>query len=421
MQLIRSTWSRRPSATRRRTRSRLATLALALLAASAAASARADGPVEAGTTTTIYREAGGPLETTVITPSVDVGGTIRDRVRVAAGWEADVVSGASVAVVDAPSPEVDAVSSATRYDDLRNTGRVALGFLGEVTRLDVGYSFGQESDYRSNAFHVAGHAELFERNTLFDISYSRSFDRVCDLRQPNAQEAVDRQRLPTSDGCFGGPDRVLRDLSVQTFQGSWTQNWTPYFASQLTLTAGILHGFQSNPYRAVWLGRAAAQEHHPNDRTRYAAGLGLRIWLKPLHGALQPFVRLYRDTWGVASVTSELAYEQTLGAGVRLRARGRYYVQRGAIFYSDDYAFDPAGQYFTGDRELSPMSSFIAGGRVEWAVPPDEDGRIGFLQALRLVGKADYLRYRFDDYHYGLAPVPNRTAFLVTVGLEASF
>jgi hypothetical protein len=101
--------------------------------------------------------------------------------------------------------------------------------------------------------------------------------------------------------------------------------------------------------------------------------------------------------------------------------RGRYYLQRGAIFYSDDYAFDPAGQYFTGDRELSPMSSWIVGGRAEWSVPPDEEGHVGFLDFLRLVGKVDYLLFDFDDYHYGRASVPNRTAFLATLGLEAGF
>lgn len=394
---------------------------LALCLALPLGAARADGEVTTTATTTLYREAGGPLEMTVVTPSVDIAGTIRDRVRITAGWEADVVSGASVAVVDAPGAGLDAITSATRLDDFRNTAHASLGFLGEVTRLDVGYTYGTESDYRSHGFEIAGRSELFERNTVLTLSYARGFDQVCSLSQPDAQEPVDRQRLPSSDGCFGGADRVSLDLALHTFQGAWMQAWSQYFTTQLTLTSQVLHGFQSNPYRAVWLGRAAAQEHHPDDRVRYAAGLAMRLWVSGLHGALQPSVRLYRDTWDVASVTAELGYEQTIPAGVRLRARGRYYVQRGALFYSDDYAFAPAGQYFTGDRELSPMSSWLIGGRAEWIVPPGEDGEIGFLSALSLVGKADYLLFEFDDFHYGRASVPNDSAFVATVSLEAGF
>ncbi len=396
----------------------LAALAVVALAQD---DARADGDVAARATTTLYREAGGPLEMTVLTPSVQIGGTVRDRVRIDAGWEADVVSGASVAVVDAPSADLDAITSATRLDDFRNTAHGTLGFLGEVTRLDVGYTYGTESDYRSHGFQLAGRSELFERNTIFELSYARGFDRVCSLAQPDAQEPVDRQRLPSSDGCFDSDERVSLKLALHTFQGAWTQAWTPYFTTQLTLTTQVLHGFQSNPYRAVWLGRAAAQEHHPEDRLRYAAGLGMRLWLKPLRAALQPNVRLYRDSWDVASVTAELAYEQTIPAGIRIRARGRYYTQRGAIFYSDDYAFQPAGQYFTGDRELSPMSSWLIGGRAEWIVPPGEDGEIGFLGGLSLVGKADYLLFQFPDFHYGRVAVPNDSAFVVTASLEATF
>ncbi|MBC7170954.1 MAG: DUF3570 domain-containing protein [Polyangiaceae bacterium] len=298
---------------------------------------------------------------------------------------------------------------------------MSLGFLGDVTRLDVGYTYGRESDYISHGFQLAGRAELFERNTVLELGYARGFDRVCSLSQPDAQEAVDRQRLPSSDGCFVSDDRESLDLALHTFRGAWTQAWTPRLSSQVTLTSQVLHGFQSNPYRAVWLGRAAAQEHHPEDRVRYAAGLALRIWLAPLRAALQPSARVYRDTWDVASITAELAYEQTIPAGLRLRARARYYRQRGAAFYSDDYAFEPAGQYFTGDRELSPMSSWIVGGRAEWNVPPGDDGELGFLSALAVVGKADYLMFTFDEFHYGRVPVPNDAALLFTASLEATF
>jgi hypothetical protein len=188
------------------------------------------------------------------------------------------------------------------------------------------------------------------------------------------------------------------------------------------LSTQLLNGFQSNAYRAVWLGRTAAQEHHPGIRARYAVGLSARIWLKPVGGALQAQARLYRDTWNVASVTGELAYERALGQLFRVRARGRYYQQTRAAFYSDDYALDPQGAYFTGDRELSAMQSWLAGLRVSFVAPARDDGTVaGFLENLELVAKGDLLLYRFDDFHYGSLPVPNDRAVFATLALEALF
>jgi hypothetical protein len=186
------------------------------------------------------------------------------------------------------------------------------------------------------------------------------------------------------------------------------------------LSAQLLEGFQANPYRAVWLGRSAAQEHHPEHRARYAVGLGSRLWIKPLGGALQFMGRAYRDTWDVKSVSAELGFERALGARFRLRVRGRYYRQTAAAFYSDDYALNPAGQYFTGDRELSAMSSWLLGGRLEFSPLGERGPVLGFLESLRVVLKADALLYEFPDFHYGSANVPNDRAILGTLGLETS-
>ncbi len=383
--------------------------------------ASAGAQVNASSTTTYYREFGGDLHQQTINPSVQVDGTIKDRVRIAAGWEADIVSGASVSVVDAPASEIDAISSATQWNDMRNVVTGAVGVRSDYASLDASYRFGTENDYRSHSFTIAGSVELFERNTTFSLSYGRAFDRVCNLAQPGAQEAVDRVRLPSSDGCFSAEDRESLKLDIQTFQGSWTQAWHAVFATQLSVQAQVLDGYQGNPYRAVWLGRSAAQENHPTRRARYSATLGARLWIAPLAGALQLEGRLYRDTWDVASVMGELGYEQTIISGLRVRARARYYTQRAAAFYSDDYARAPRGQYFTGDRELSTMSSWLFGGRVQWDIPPDDEGDVGIFSRFALVLKFDWVRFSFDNYRYVNVAAPNDRALMATLGLEAGF
>ncbi len=374
-------------------------------------------------TTTVFHESGGPLNTTVINPKVGARAQVVDALQLQASWEADVVSGASVAIVDGPGSEVDAISSATTYNDFRQVIRGGFGLSSDTARLDASYSHGFEADYKSHTLGVRAKAELFDRNTVLELALTRSWDEVCDLLQPGAEKPVERQKLPTSEGCFArGKGRTSRDLSIHGLQGTWTQAWTPIFNTQVLLSAQLLHGFQSNPYRSVWLGRRAAQEHHPENRGRYALGLSGRLYLRPFGGALQTSLRGYRDTWDIASMTAELAYERHLGAYFRLRVRGRLYRQTAAAFYSDDYALSPAGQYFTGDRELSRMGSWLVGGRLDFLPRGDRsDPLLGFIEDLKIVLKADFIRYQFPDFHYGSAQIPNIQALFGTLGAEALF
>lgn len=393
----------------------LSLASLAMLSGVASAQPR----VEASSS--YFREAGGPLYMNVVTPRVDVSGVIRDKVILDARWDADVVSGASVAVVDAPGVGVDGITSATRLADFRNQATGVVGFQGETTRFTGGYSYGRERDYYSHSFFLAGRTELYERNTVLELRYARGYDHVCNLRQPMNSSAVDRQRMPTSDGCYGGADRIWVPLDIQTFQGSWTQNWTPIFNTQVALQAQLLDGFQSNPYRGVWLGRSAAQEHLPNDRARYSANVESRIYLRRTHSTLRVGLKLYRDTWDILAGSAELGWEQAVRERLRLRVLGRAYGQTSAAFYSDDYVLEPRGQYFTGDRELSRMQTYVAGFRLDWTPIPGEQGASGRLENLRLVAAFDYFYHNFPDFHYGSTSVPNNQSILATLGLELGF
>lgn len=394
-------------------------LAAAALCSLAASPAQAQSYIDI--TGTAYHESGGPLNMTVYTPGASLNIQIVDEFEAWWRYEADIVSGASVAIVDSPGSGVDAVTGATTLDDVRHVVSTGLGLERGNATLTAAGTVGVESDYISRGFSVGASTDLFGRNTQLGITYASTWDSVCDVAQ-EATEAVERRRLPNSEGCFSAEDRTHHAVRLHTFQGSWTQAWTPLLNTQLLLTAQLLNGFQSNPYRAVWLGRTAAQEYHPAHRARYAAGLRARVWLKPIGGALQLFGRAYRDTWDVRSVTAQLAYERTLIDQLRFRVRGRYYSQTGAAFYSDDYELQPAGQYFTGDRELSPMGSWLAGARLEYLPSGDEEGNVlRVLSQLRLVVKFSMIWFRFDDFHYDQVAVPNTRGLFGTLGINAVF
>jgi len=402
--------------------STLSALLFSLVLAFGGATA-ASAQSSADATATVFYEAGGQLNMLVINPSADVNADF-GPVDVAVGYEADIVSGASVAVVDAPSAGVDVISTATQLEDIRHTARGSMSIQADFATLTGGYAYGTENDYRSHGMFLAARAEMFERNTAIDISYGRGWDSVCNLPIEDNPEAVDRGRMPDAEGCFDDAveDRAALELSIQTFQGAWTQSWTSILTTQLTFTTQILNGYQGNPYRAVWLGRSAAQEHHPENRARYALGLDSRIWLEPLMGTVSAAVRGYRDSWDILSLTAELGYHQQIGENLSLKVRGRYYNQSGAIFYSDDYALAPRGQYFTGDRELSPMTSWVLGGTLALDVPGGEDGYVlGFMETFAVIGKADVILMDFPEFHYGRVAVPNNTAITATLSLESEF
>jgi len=76
-------------------------------------------------------------------------------------------------------------------------------------------------------------------------------------------------------------------------------------------------------------------------------------------------------------------YHQYLGKSVLFRLRGRIYQQTGAIFFRDavDYqVVGPVGAFFTGDRDLAPLRSYLAGGKLSWISTAQEGRPIwGFL------------------------------------------
>jgi hypothetical protein len=79
-------------------------------------------------------------------------------------------------------------------------------------------------------------------------------------------------------------------------------------------------------------------------------------------------VRFYDDSWGVIAANADVSFDKTHFDGrLRWRAHVRYYQQGHAVFYRDagrSNSYEragPAGQYFTGDRELAPFGDLVVG------------------------------------------------------------
>jgi hypothetical protein len=357
---------------------------------------------------------------TVYTPGVDLEAVPWDWLQVRGGWEADVVSGASVGVkagaaYQANHPNADVISAAS-VNDLRNQAHGGFTLKGDTVALTAGYVYSTENDYVSNAFNVAARTDLFQHDTQLEIAYARNFDQVCDKAQVATAAPTQLSALETHDGCFSSsPSRVTLPIAIDGFQGSWTQAITPVFTTQLVYTGQILNGFQSNPYRSVILADGVkAQEHIPENRARQSMALRGNLFLKPLKAALRLGVRGYWDTWNVSAGDVEAEFEKYLGESFRVTLRGRLYAQSGAIFWSDDYTGGegPKGQYWTGDRELSPFVSVMGGLRAIYTARPQSGRYLGLLSGIRLGLSGDVVQFAYSDYTLAGTPIGNARAWI---------
>ena len=411
---------------------KLSHLASAFLVAASLATPANAQVVQIDTSHGLYYEA--PLKTHmfVYSPSLTLTANPSDSVSVYGGWEADIVSGASVSAKAGPAyaathPTADVISTAS-VNDFRNVGKGGFTIKHDNTSFGGGGLYSSENDYHSISFNVMARTELFEHNTQFQLDYAHNFDDVCDLVQnPNALP-VARLALPTSKGCFTkDPTRTQHDISIDSLQGSWSQAWTPVFQTQAIYTLQVLEGFQSDPYRSVYVGQGVkAQEFTPLDRTRQALALRANWYLRGFKGAIRLGVRGYRDSWNIWSGEADLEIEKYFGANFRASINGRFYKQTGALFWSDDYSggnppLGPKGQYFTGDRELSPFFSVMGGLKLTYAVVAGEKKVAGFMNNFRFVVAANLIDFNYEEYTLGGLPVNGTFAYLLNLGLSAGF
>jgi len=404
------------------------------LTTSLAASSAFAQVAEFDTSHTVYYEAPFRTNMFVYSPAADLKVTPTDALDVNMGWEADVVSGASVAVkagsaYQATHPAADVVSTASVHD-LRNVAHGGFTLRHDSVSLDANYSYSTEHDYKSHSISVGARTDLYQHNTQLAINYARDFDLVCNRTQGATAVPSRYTALEDSTGCFSAgqnPLRVTDQIAIDGFQGSWSQSWTPTIATQLIYTAQITNGFQSNPYRSVIIGEGIkAQEHVPDNRGREALAARANFFIKPLKAALRVGARAYWDTWDVKSGTVDVSFEKYFGERFRAEAKGRVYRQSGALFWSDDYSggnapLGPKGQYFTGDRELSPFTSFLVGLGATYAVTPSKGRILGLLTNFKVSLSLDVIQFSYDDYTLGGSTVSGARAFIGGLSMSLIF
>ncbi len=372
----------------------------ALVAMGLPALAAADDRVDASTTWYQEGRKGNQGGLTVIHPQVSGSVDAGKHTTLGISYSADAVTGATATVY-----ATDAVSSATKFSDLRHQAGLNLGFFGPRSRLTIGGGLGFERDYLSLSINGDASVDLPGRNTTLALSYGHSFDSVCDRDNGNATP-LERRALTKADVCAKRSGVLGKDtagitrwtpLSIDTAQATLTQNLSPTTNVQFALYGQILRGLQSNPYRRVRIGPNEPQENIPDSRARVSLSARVNRFLPKLNAALHLDARAYSDTWGVNSGAVEFAYSQYAGSSILLRVRARFSQQTAATFFKDAFFYETestAGAYFTGDHELSPVQNVLLGAKLTLITVGEDKPVIGLFNKLEFNLKGDALRFR---------------------------
>ena len=190
--------------------------------------------------------------------------------------------------------------------------------------------------------------------------------------------------LEDSNGCFTNSDplRTRHALSIDGFQASWTQAWTPT-SRRSSRTPRRSSTASSRTRTAASSSRRASRRRStsPSDRARQAVALRLNCTCARSRRRCASAARVYRDTWDIKSGTGELEVEKYLveaSASPRAAAstsRPARLLER--RLHRRRRPLGPKGQYWTGDRELSPFSSVALGLRAHVRHQPAQGRLLG--------------------------------------------
>ena len=174
---------------------------------------------------------------------------------------------------------------------------------------------------------------------------------------------------------------------------------TPRLVVQGGATIQILDGFQSNPYRKVLVGsqNRTPQEHLPEFRQRYALFARLAYAFPELRGVgARDGARLRRQL-GRARVHRPTSSGPSTSASRCCCRCARTTTCRAApastATPTEYQILGPAGQYWTGDRELSPMGNYLLGGKIAFFRRPQQERSSWFVE-MELGAKYEMLLYR---------------------------
>ncbi|MGV7210114.1 DUF3570 domain-containing protein [Oxalobacteraceae bacterium A2-2] len=281
-------------------------------------------------------------------PAISVLAPVAGDWSIAASATTDDVSGAS------PRYHT-AVSGASRMDDRRKAGDLAVTRYLPRGTVSVGAAFSTEHDYRSRALSLQGTLDSEDKNTSWSLGVGGSDDAINPVNHIVDHES--RQNWNVLAGV--------------------TRIFTPLDIGQLTYTHSSGHGYYSDPYKLA--------DNRPRQRDQDTLLAQWNHRFVAANATSRLAYRYYRDSFGISAHTLSGEWVQSLADGWTLTPSLRLYSQRAADFYFDPVygstgAPFPPGYVFGGtaytsaDQRLSAFGAVTAGIKVakqldqDWSV-----------------------------------------------------
>jgi hypothetical protein len=349
-------WIRRLDGLRPRRRRADATK-LAGLVGGVLVAARADGaelPADHADAMFHLYDGGG---VTALGPAVLIRKSLFDSLSLSGSYYVDMVSNASIDVVTTASP----------YHETREERSLGLDYVYRESLISVSGSSSKEPDYSADAVNFDVTQDVFSGMTTVSLGYTRGWDIV-------GKKGTD---------LAASANHWLYRLGV-------TQVLTPRWLMSLNLESDSDQGYLQSPYRVARVFGAAVPERDPSTRTGRAAQLRV-VGDVGSRAAARVQYRYFWDTWGIGAHTVEAGYTKHVGNRWLVDGYVRYYTQRHALFYSND--FTSVTTYMSRNRQLGSFWDAGPGLKVSY-----EAGRFASRFDLKFNAAYQWLRFRYDDF-----------------------
>ena len=193
------------------------------------------------------------------------------------------------------------------------------------------------------------------------------------------------------------------------------------------MTAGISHGYLSDPYKAVHFTyypdpNYPFPEQRPKERTKEIGFFSLRQYVTPLQASAELEYRIYHDSFGIWSHTVGLDWRQKAGKRVLITPTVRFTDQTAAHFYVTELPGDPScpidnplcpqiaiPSNYSADYRLSSLHTWTFGVKAEVLITKNLSIDLGYKRYIM----------RGDDHVTSQSAYPS--ANVVTGGLTVWF
>ena len=251
------------------------------------------------------------------------------------------------------------------FTDMRGAGH--LGWEQALTqnlKLDGGMAYSKEHDYRSESAHLGLSQDFNGHNTTL----SAALNYESDLSFPIGGTPTP---LTEMNGNWKGPDASLHEIDALI---GVTQVMSRRWLSTLSYSFSSAHGYQTDPYKIISVvdpvtGQPDEQlyESRPDQRRKQSVFFDNKIHLA--RDVVSASLRVYKDDWGIKSLTADLRYRWQMGRDYYLEPHLRYYTQGAAYFFHYYLVSDQAiPEYASADTRLAKFNAQTYGAKFGFAL-----------------------------------------------------